>query len=209
MQTITESNSRQTFRTPFFPAYWREAAGEVKKLRVLVLAALFVGLDIVVGMFFIPMPFGDNLRIYFNYFTNSMCSMICGPVLALIFGFVRDMLGFMANPSGGFFFGYTLSAMLSSFCYALFFYKARITVTRIMCCKLVINVCNNILLGSLWSAMLYSKGYYFYLVSSTVKNLMLLPVEIILLVLFYQLALPVLVKMKLIPEQPKGRMPLI
>ena len=115
----------------------------------------------------------------------------------------------MANPSGGFFFGYPLSAMLSSFCYALFFYKARITVPRISCCKRVINVCINILLGERWSAMLYSKGYYFYLVSSTVKNLMLLPVEIILLVLFYQLALPVLVKMKLIPEQPKGRMPLI
>ncbi len=209
MQNTLENNSLKTFRTPFFPAYWREAAGEMKKLRILVLAALFVGLDIIIGMFYIPMPYGDNLRIYFNYFTNSMSCMICGPVLAPIFGFVRDILGFLANPSGGFFFGYTLSAMLSSLVYALFFYRARITITRIICCKLLINVCINILLGALWSAILFSKGYYFYLVSSTIKNLMLLPVEVILLVLFYQVTLPVLVKMKLIPDQPKGRMPLI
>lgn len=160
-------------------------------------------------MFYIPMPFGDNLRVYFGYFTNSMCCMVCGPVMALIFGFVRDILGFLANSSGGFFFGYTLSAMLGSLVYALFFYRARITVVRILCCKLIINVCVNILLGSLWSAILFSKGYYFYMVSSTVKNLMLLPVEVILLVLFYQVTLPILVKMKWIPEQPKGRMPLI
>ena len=70
-------------------------------------------------------------------------------------------------------------------------------------------MCVNILLGSLWSAVLFSKGYYFYMASSTVKNLMLLPVEVILLVLFYQVTLPILVKMKWIPEQPKGRMPLI
>ena len=205
----TETSNLRTFRTPFTPSYWKEAAGEVKKPRILAVTALFIGLDIIIGMFYIPMPFGDNLRVYFGYFTNSMCCMVCGPVMALIFGFVRDILGFLANPSGGFFFGYTLSAMLGSLVYALFFYRARITVVRILCCKLIINVCVNILLGSLWSAILFSKGYYFYMVSSTVKNLMLLPVEVILLVLFYQVTLPVLVKMKWIPEQPKGRMPLI
>lgn len=209
MQKTETPGKLRTFRTPFTPSYWKEAAGEVKKPRILAVTALFIGLDIIIGMFYIPMPFGDNLRVYFGYFTNSMCCMVCGPVMALIFGFVRDILGFLANSSGGFFFGYTLSAMLGSLVYALFFYRARITVVRILCCKLIINVCVNILLGSLWSAILFSKGYYFYMVSSTVKNLMLLPVEVILLVLFYQVTLPVLVKMKWIPEQPKGRMPLI
>ena len=209
MQKTETPGKLRTFRTPFTPSYWKEAAGEVKKPRILAVTALFIGLDIIIGMFYIPMPFGDNLRVYFGYFTNSMCCMVCGPVMALIFGFVRDILGFLANPSGGFFFGYTLSAMLGSLVYALFFYRARITVVRILCCKLIINVCVNILLGSLWRAILFSKGYYFYMVSSTVKNLMLLPVEVILLVLFYQVTLPVLVKMKWIPEQPKGRMPLI
>lgn len=209
MQKTENPGKLRTFRTPFTPSYWKEAAGEVKKPRILAVTALFIGLDIIIGMFYIPMPFGDNLRVYFGYFTNSMCCMVCGPVMALIFGFVRDILGFLANSSGGFFFGYTLSAMLGSLVYALFFYRARITVVRILCCKLIINVCVNILLGSLWSAILFSKGYYFYMVSSTVKNLMLLPVEVILLVLFYQVTLPILVKMKWIPEQPKGRMPLI
>ena len=63
----TETSNLRTFRTPFTPSYWKEAAGEVKKPRVLAVTALFIGLDIIIGMFYIPMPFGDNLRASVEY----------------------------------------------------------------------------------------------------------------------------------------------
>ena len=98
--------------------------------------------------------------------------------------------------------------MASGLVYGLFFYRARLSVARIALCKAVINVFVNILMGSLWSAMLFQKGYLYYLSKSVVKNLLLLPAEILLLVLLYQVLLPVLTRMKLIPAQPSRRIPI-
>ena len=93
---------------------------------------------------------------------------------------------------GPFFPGYTLTAMAGSFVYALFLYRARITVRRIVLCKLCVNLLVNVGLNCLWSAMLYSKGYLFYLGQSLAKNLLMLPVEIVILLTFLRIMLPVL-----------------
>ena len=147
-------------------------------------------------------------QIYFNYLITSLLSLICGPVVGVAAGFVRDTIGFFLDPSYGYFFGYTVTAMASGLVYGLFFYRARLSVARIALCKAVINVFVNILMGSLWSAMLFQKGYLYYLSKSVVKNLLLLPAEILLLVLLYQVLLPVLTRMKLIPAQPSRRIPI-
>ena len=93
-----------------------------------------------------------------------------------------------------------------NFFYALFFYRARITGLRILLAKLTVNVGVNIALGALWSSMLYGKGYYYYLVKSTIKNIGLLPVETILLFLFFKAALPAAIHGGLLPEQKGVRL---
>lgn len=194
------------FKTPFTPAYWKLSFKEFRSLRILAIASLLIALDVVAARFYIPV--GVNLRIYFNYLVTSLLSMICGPVVGVAAGFVRDTIGFLLDPSWGYFFGYTVTAMASGLIYGLFLYRARLSVVRIALCKLVINVFVNICMGSLWSAMMYQKGYLYYLGKSVVKNLLLLPAEILLLVLLYQVLLPVLVRMKLIPAQPTKRIPI-
>jgi magnesium-transporting ATPase (P-type) len=84
--------------------------------------------------------------------------------------------------------------------YSLCFYRARITWGRIIVAKLLTNI-QNVFLGSLWSAILYSKGYLYYLGSSAVKNTLYLPLQIILLFLLFRALLPVLYKMKWLPKQ--------
>ena len=39
---------------------------------------------------------------------------------------------------------------------------------------------SNVLLGSVWKAMLYGKGYLYYLTSGAVKNTIMLPIEVFL-----------------------------
>ena len=51
------------------------------------------------------------------------------------------------------------------------------------------------------NAILYSKGYLYYLGSSAVKNTLYLPLQIILLFLLFRALLPVLYKMKWLPKQ--------
>lgn len=195
------------FKTPFSVRYWKLAAQELKILRVLAIAALFVGLRIVVSTFFIPL--GDNLRIYFSFFVPALGSLIYGPFVGMLSGFASDILGYFVHPSGGFFPGYTVTAILSGLVYALFFYRARITVVRIFFCKFCINLFINVGLGSLWSAILYGKGFYYYMAKSIVKNTLLLPLEVLLLVLFFQMLLPVIGSRGLIPKQDTKRIPFV
>jgi ECF transporter S component (folate family) len=189
---------------PVFSArYWRAACREVTDLRRLVLAAVVCALSITISSVFIPV--GSNLRIYFTFLVTSLGATVYGPVLGVMVGFVSDILGFVIHPSGAFFPGYTLSAMLGGLCYGLLLYRHRVSVVRILAAKVVINYGVNVLLGSLWSAMLYSKGYYYYFASSIVKNTLLLPLEVLVLVALFNLVLPQLARMRVIPPLPSDR----
>ena len=188
-----------TLASPFSKSYWRTAAQELRNLRMLTLAAIVVALRIVLSGLYIPL--GDNLNIFFGYFVNSLGAAIYGPVVALLSGFATDVLGYFVHPTGPFFPGYVLSTMLGSFFYALFFYRARITVVRVILAKLSVNLLVNVGLGALWSAIQFSKGYYYYLVKSLMKNLGMLPLEVLLLWLFLKAIAPVCARNGLLPKQ--------
>lgn len=190
-----------TLASPFSRSYWRTAADEPKNLRMLTLAAIVTALRVVMSGLYIPL--GDNLNIFFGYLINGLGSAIYGPVMALLCGFVEDILGYLLHPAGAFFPGYTLSTMLGSFFYALFFYRARITIPRIVLAKLCVNLLVNVGLGAVWSAMLYSRGYYYYLVKGLAKNIGLLPLEAVLLWAFMKAVVPVCVRNGLLPGQGK------
>ena len=178
------------YLSPFSPAYGRRAAGELRSLRMLILAAVFVALEVVISSFFVPV--GENLRIYFKFLVTALGASIYGPVLALCTGLVGDLVGALVHPSGPFFPGYTLSSMLGSFFFALFLYRTRITVIKLFLSKALVNLLVNLLLGSLWSMMLMGKAFYYYFAKSLVKNLAMLPVEVALLVLLFGVMLPIL-----------------
>lgn len=75
--------------------------------------------------------------------------------------------------------------------------------------ELTVNLIIYIGLGSLWSSMLYDRGYYYFLVKCIVKNLIMLPVEIIMLVVLIRLLLPVLIRERLIKMQNERYLPFI
>ena len=65
---------------------------------------------------------------------------------------------------------------------------------RLAVCKLCVNLLVNVLLGSVWSAMLMGNAYVYYLAKSIVKNTILLPVEIVMLTLLFGALMPMLKK---------------
>ena len=190
-----------TLASPFSRSYWRTALRELQNLRMLTLAAIVVALRIVLSGLYIPL--GDNLNIFVGYFVNSLGAAIYGPVVALLSGFATDVLGYFVHPTGPFFPGYVLSTMLGSFFYALFFYRARVTALRVVLAKLSVNLLVNVGLGALWSAIQFSKGYYYYLVKSLAKNIGLLPVEALLLWLFLRAMAPICAKNGLLTKHEK------
>ena len=65
------------------------------------------------------------------------------------------------------------------------------------------NYICNVLLGCLWSQILYGKGYIYYLVKSLIKNSLLLPLEVIAMAALFSVLLPVFSRFGLLPGHEK------
>lgn len=192
----------QIYRTPFSPSYWRDAVAEFRKPRTMVFSALMIAAC--VALSYVPsIPITDGVRVTWGFLARALCALVGGPVNALVFGLAEDTISFLMNPSGPYFPGYALTTMLGTMVYALFLYRARVTVLRIFLAKL----CNNILnvaLGSLWSAILYSKGYLYYVSTRAVTNSIMLPVQTVMLVVLFAALLPVLSQLGMLSKQANG-----
>lgn len=195
-------NSSQTlYPHPFSAAYWKDAAAELKDIRKLCFAALMIAMCIILSHFSsLPLPGGA--KITWGFLARALCASVCGPVLGLLFGFTEDILSFFLN-SGGypFFPGYTLTTMLGVLVYSLFLYRAKPTFLRVALAKLITNI-QNVTLGALWSAILSGKGFYYTAVRSLRKNIIMYPIQTILLFLLLRALWPHLIRAGLIP---KGR----
>ena len=190
------------FSTPFSKDYWRAAVRELKDLRKLTFAALMIAACLILNKFKIPL--GENLSLSITFLARALCAAVCGPVVSIVFGAAEDTLGFfLGSSSGPYFPRYMITTITGCIIYAMFFYRARITVWRIIIAKLITNV-QNVLLGSLWSAMLYSKGYIYYMTTSAWKNLLYFPVQVLLLVWLLQSLLPVMHRLHWAPCQLEG-----
>lgn len=184
----------------FTAAYWKKACDQIKSVRILSLCAVFAALQVLSTSIFVQVS--ENLRIYFSFLFTALFSCLSGPVMALITGFASDIISFILFPSGAFFFGYTLSSMLGALIFALFLWDTKITWIKIICSRVLITVFVNIFLGSVWTTMMFSKGFLFYVTKSAIKNLALLPFEIVLLIIVFQMILPFLYRRHL-TKSPK------
>lgn len=174
-------------------------------MKKLTFAALMIALCVMLG--YIPaVPLFGGARLTWGFLARSVCAWVCGPVLGAAFGVAEDLLSFFLTGGGGgpFFPGYTLTTVLGVVIYALFFYRQEITIRRIFFAKLLTNV-QNVLLGALWSSILYGKAYLVIAGGSAVKNLIMLPFQTILLVAIFTAVTPVLGRMGLVPKQ-KGKL---
>ena len=195
------------YRTPLSSAYWLEANLAMGCLKLLIFAALMVAVTRALSL--IPGIPIWHTKLTWGFLARSVCAMVCGPVLGLAFGFVEDILGFVLQPTGDFFPGYTLSTMAGVLVYALFFFRRRITVLDLVLANLVVNVGVNALMGSVWSTMVRGGAYWGWFVPSLAKNLItILPKAAVLYILF-QALVPILQRMDLIPTQVEGRIRLI
>lgn len=130
--------------------------------------------------------------------------MVCGPVNALAFGFVEDTVSYFMNPDGGYNPAYVITTMLGALTYALFFYRAKVTVIRLFLAKLVTNL-QNVFLGSLWTYLWYTdQGYWAVVGASAMKNTVMLPVQVLLLVVLFEAMMPVLAAMGLTSKEADG-----
>lgn len=171
----------------------------MSKTKRIIITGLLMSLQIVLGAF-VRIPVGENLNIYFTYIIVMITAIILKPTEVLIYAVVEDNLAFFLFPNGTYFPGYTLTAVAGIMIYSAFLNK-EVSIRRIILAKTAVNVFVNIALNSVWSAILFSKGYLYYLTASTFKNLIMLPLEILIFIAVYRLVQNSLYANKLINEK--------
>lgn len=202
------------------------SAKELKSTRNLVICAMMAALAIVLSYttsFYIT----PTIKVGFSGLPNRLVDFMFGPVVGAIFGGVMDVLKFLIKPDGGFFFGYTVTAIVGGFIYGLFYYKLQIkkpleinpeTETRTMLfwlwvkvnakaillifiANLLVKALCNVGLNTLWTSMTTGKAWLALIPARLTKNLIQVPTDtvlhFVLLKLFCQL------KRYLLPENTR------
>ena len=198
--------STRLYSHPFSIDYWRDAAAELRDIKMLVITALMVALRIALKPAAIPL--GPSLYIQTATLATALGAMIFGPVMAIPAAIISDTVGFLIWPTGDYFLPFVLTEIASTLFYALFLYRAKVSPIRVMLARFGICFLVNVVLQQIIYAW-----YYTYIgnpdqakesimgimtVTRIFKNLALFPIEAVVMTLFLRALMPVARRAKLI-----------
>ena len=215
-------DNENIFKHPFSINYWMKSLHELRTTKSIVSLAMLFALLLVTKLIpSLPSGFGD-LGINFGYLVLSIICMIYGPIVSIGVGLFSDVLGyFIGTNAYAFNAGYTIQAILASLTYALCLYRTRITFSKVLLSRIIINLLLNVVYGSYLMMTIYiSSGsisqeslfeaYKIYaLAYSLPKNIVyLLPQSILLFIIIKTLA-PALERMGFLPKNSSKSISLI
>lgn len=188
-----EYDNEKIFKSPFHKKYWKGQLLQLKNIKNVTFLAILLAMMQVVRLIPIPSGFG-NLGISLSAFFFAMIGLIYGPSIGLIIGVISDIFGFFVFPDGyPFHPGYTIQAALTGFTYGILFYKTKVSFSKVLFARLIVNILLNGVLGSLcWGdvadlSAAATRTYMFTL--SIPKNVVyLLPQSIAIWLVFKALA---------------------
>ncbi|HCH28511.1 MAG TPA: hypothetical protein DEW35_03280 [Ruminococcaceae bacterium] len=196
-------------RTNLKKNYWTKAVGNCADIRMLAIAGVMTALSIAVKAFNINI-IPNTLIISFACYFHALGAFIYGPVLALFTGAISDTLGAVIFPAGPYFLPYIIPEMLSCFIYALFLWnREKITVLRVLSARFTVNIICNIILNSVitkWYMIYFNINNAFSIVNSLriAKNLVLFPLEGVLMAIIIMAAITPLKRLGVINAQTNG-----
>lgn len=151
---------------------------ELNNFKTVVLCGLFAAIAVVLGYFTIPVfPF---LKIGFSGIPNQVVAALFGPSVAGIFGGVLDIVKYVMNPTGPFFLGFTLDAILAGVIYGMFFYKREVKLWRVFLAHLVVMLVINLGTTTYWLSLTLGKGFLILWPLRALKNVIMLPINSLL-----------------------------
>ena len=190
---------------PFSKAYWKDAASELKSIKMLVVTALMIALRVALKPLAIPL--GPQLSIQTAMLATALGAMIFGPVVAIPAAMVSDTIGFMIFPTGDYFLPFMLTEIASTMIYALCLYRAKPSATRVIIARFFICFFVNVVLQQFIFAWQYTymgnpdgaKDAILGIMTTSrlFKNLFFFPIESIVLTLFLKVLLPITSRAKL------------
>lgn len=120
---------------------------------------------------------GPYVRIGVSEIPNLLVDFYFGPVMGAVFGGAMDVVKYLVKPSGAFFPGFTLTAVLGGLVFGTALYKRKLTIPRLFAAELIVKLFLNVGLNSVWLKILYNKAIFALLPSRLVSNGVMLFVD--------------------------------
>ena len=157
-----------------------DSARALRRAQTLAIAGVMLAAQIALSSYG-SIRLTDSLWISLGHLALAPTAMLFGPVVAGMQGALCDVLSYILRPSGPYFPGFTLSALLGGVIYGMALYRAKPTVARIVFSRLIVVVLLNILLNTVFLVMLYGASRLATMPARAAKSLIQWPFDCILL----------------------------
>lgn len=157
----------------------KESAQEIKKVTSLCATAMLLALKSVVSLFRIQIS--NILEIGFSHLVSGITAFYYGPVMAGFAGILGDTIEYLFRPTGPYFPGFALNEFVIGFVYGSFFYKKKITLSRVILARLCVVLLVEVCMTPLWLNILYGKAFIALVSARITSQIIKFPIDCILL----------------------------
>ena len=141
--------------------------------KMLVTAALLIAMQIILSRFLSINAW--NLKIGFAFTAIFVAAYLYGPIFAAFVAAIADVVGACLFPSGAFFPGFTVTAVLTGLVLGVFLYKKQ-TRGRIIMAVVIDQLILGLLLNTYWLSILYGSPYVPLLATRAIQCAVMIPV---------------------------------
>ncbi len=161
-------------------AQFSESARSLRRTQTLTSVGVLLAIQMLLSSFGV-FQLTESVKISLAHLALVPTAILFGPVAAGIQGALSDILGYLLRPSGPYFPGFTLTALLTGVLYGLLLYKTQRKYWQIVAARLLVVVLVNIGLNTVFLAMLYGPAQWAALPLRIAKNALLFPIDCVLL----------------------------
>lgn len=157
---------------------FKESLRSFKTTQGVALSAMFVAISCVLSFF----KFGitPNVNVTLFFLPISIAAQLLGPLPAVAVGGIADLLGCIIRPTGPYFPGFTLNAMITGLIYGIFFYSKRPKLWEVIVARLIVLAAVDLILTPIWLHILYSTPLVWaFWVERFIKCAIVCPIEIV------------------------------
>lgn len=162
-----------------------KSAQMLKNPQSLAVCGMLLALRIVIGYFSnLTLAISPDIKIGFSFLPVAIAGILCGPVASGIIGALGDLFCFLLAPMGAYFPGWTINGLLVGLLYGIFLFESKKFIPSLVICEIISGLFVEIVLGSLWLYIQYSKAFWITAGARGIKTLIAIPIEIALIILF-------------------------
>ena len=176
------------------PKTFGTSAREFKSLHTVILCGLMGALGIILKMF-ASIPFGP-FTITYAWIPNRIIDFMFGPAVGAVYGGVMDVIKFIMKPTGTFNLGYTAVAVLAGLTFGTILYKKPVSFMRIVFAQSLVKIFINAGLSTYLMAFERGEAFMALMPVRLVKNLIVIPLDSILLFVVLTALMKVLPRLK-------------